>query len=83
MLRTSRCFAGRLFQLGGPDALLSVTRHPYQFRFADFSFAPTQALVFNAVCQSGPSWYATTQWSTELNLRNRENLAAQFAAIIG
>jgi hypothetical protein len=39
MLRTSRCFAGTLLQLGGPDALSSVVRYPYQFRFADFSFA--------------------------------------------
>jgi hypothetical protein len=83
MLRTSRCYAGRFFQLGGPEALFSVARHPYQFCFADFSFAPTQALVSNAICQSGLQWFATTPWSTEHNLRKRENLAAQFAAIIG
>ncbi len=39
MLRTSRCIAGTLLQLGGPDALSSVVRYPCQFRFADLSFA--------------------------------------------
>jgi hypothetical protein len=37
MLRTSRCFAGTLFQLGGPAALPSVERFLF-LDLADFSF---------------------------------------------
>jgi hypothetical protein len=81
MLRTSRCLAGIFFQLGGPDALLRVARHPYQFRFADFSFAPTQALVFKAICQAEPRGLRPLSGREENNLRG--NLAAPFAATIG
>ena len=79
MLRTSRCFAGIFFQLGGPDALSSVAPHPYQFRFADFSFA--QALVSNVIRPPGPRLFATAKRPTEH--KRRGNLAAPFAATIG
>jgi hypothetical protein len=42
MVRTSRCFAGISFQLGGPDALLGVVRFRCNLPFADFSFAHFQ-----------------------------------------
>jgi hypothetical protein len=76
MLRTSRCFAGIFFQLGGPDALLGVERYPYQFHFADFLFASfthialrsltrfffaTHALRFSAIRKLGPDLFATAK----------------------
>jgi hypothetical protein len=42
MVRTSRCFAGTSFQLGGPDTLLGVERFRCVLLFADFSFAHFQ-----------------------------------------
>jgi hypothetical protein len=39
MVRTSRCFAGTSFQLGGPDTLVGVERFPCNLPFADFPFA--------------------------------------------
>ncbi len=77
MLRTSRCFAGTLLQLGGPDALSSVVRYPYQVQFADRSFAriapfsriklffTTWASSADAVCKLGPKLFATAK-RTEL-----------------
>jgi protoheme ferro-lyase len=38
MLRTSRCIAGILFQLGGPDALQAVERFLHLY-LGDFSFS--------------------------------------------
>ena len=42
MIRTSRCFAGTSFQLGGPDTLVGVERFRGVLPFADFSFAHFQ-----------------------------------------
>jgi len=90
MLRTSRCFAGTLLQLGGPDALSSVVRYPYLFQFADFPFARialffrtkffsnTCALRFNAIRKLGPK-FATAKRSTARNLGG--NLAMRLVAI--
>jgi hypothetical protein len=39
MVRTSRCFAGISFQLGGPHALVGVERFLCHLRFSDFLFA--------------------------------------------
>jgi len=42
MSRTSRCFVGTFFQLGGPDTLVGVERFPRNLPFANFSFAHFQ-----------------------------------------
>jgi hypothetical protein len=42
MVRTSRCFGGISFQLGGPNALMSVERFRCILPFADFFFAQFQ-----------------------------------------
>lgn len=59
MLRTSRCFAEILFQVGGPGALSSVVRHPYKFSLAEVSKARialrfariTTKVFFNALAK--------------------------------
>jgi hypothetical protein len=42
MVRTSRCFDGISFQLGGPNALMGVERFRCILPFADFFFAQFQ-----------------------------------------
>jgi hypothetical protein len=42
MVRTSRCFAGISFQLGGPDTLKGVERFRNNLPSANFSFARFQ-----------------------------------------
>ena len=76
MLRTSRCFAGTLLQLGGPDALLGVERYPYEFHCTDFSFAVTQAPTCNGICDSGPKLFATAKRPSLLATAKRTNLLA-------
>jgi hypothetical protein len=44
MVRTSRCFGGISFQLGGPNALMGVERFRRILPFADFFFAQFQLL---------------------------------------
>jgi hypothetical protein len=73
MLRTSRCFAGTLLQLGGPDALSSVVRYPYQFHLSNLSFAPItvgfltrfrftkRVFGLDTFCKLGPSLLATAK----------------------
>jgi hypothetical protein len=39
MVRTSRCFAGISFQLGGPHAIVSGERLRCYLQFSDFPFA--------------------------------------------
>jgi hypothetical protein len=79
MVRTSRCFAGISFQLGGPDALLGVARFRCNLPFADFSVAHFQlfsAAKFFAVFSN---LEATSKCGSQANDQKGER-AARFVA---
>jgi hypothetical protein len=80
MVRTSRCFAGTSFQLGGPDTLLGVERFCANLSFADFFFAHFQlcsaAKVF--VVSSNPE--DTSTLVSEPHDQKGEGAARLFAA---
>jgi len=80
MVRTSRCFAGISFQLGGPDALLGVVRFRCNLPFADFSFAHFQLFSAAKVFVVSSNLEATRKCGSQAQAQKGERAARLVAA---
>jgi hypothetical protein len=78
MVRTSRCFAGISFQLGGPHALVGVEGFHCHLQFANFFFARFFSTTRFFVASSDLK--ATNKCGSKPNSQMGEEAARFFAA---